>query len=444
MNLLPSEIYFASRLRAAGVQPKERVAIALPRGKKAAEAIYSVLMVGAAYIPLDIDSPAARLKAILIDSGAAAVVALGERQEFCPPGVQWIAFEEGESSAPFSPYQPNETDLAAILYTSGSSGQPKGVALSHRAINAFADWMGRTFAIDKESRIASLSPFYFDLSVFDLFTSRRFGAEVYFIPQELTLSPVAMAEWLRENRITHWYTVPTVLTFLTLKGNLKQAQLPAMQKIFFAGEVFPMVPLLALLDQLPNVEFYNLFGPTETNVCCYWAVDREKARQSASLPIGYAACGDALKISDAGELLVKGPSLMTGYYSQKGISNPCDEEGWYHTGDSVSMGKEGELYYQGRIDRQFKCQGFRIAPEEVERALGAYPGVDECAFFGINGQTTVACVGVRESISHSALMRHLKKELPYYMIPHKVLQFTKLPRLRNGKLDLQEIEKLCH
>jgi L-proline---[L-prolyl-carrier protein] ligase len=440
------EMRIASWLIASGVQPKDRVAVALPRGREALVVIYSVLLIGAVYVPLDISSPDARLSSIVSDAGAALVVGQGERKQFCPEGVKWLALEAADlRAAQLLPYPSEEKDLAAILYTSGSSGRPKGVALSHLAMGAFADWMGTTFSIGKETVIASLSPFYFDLSVFDLFTSRRFGAKVHFMPQEAALSPLAMVEWLKDHRITHWYTVPTILTFLTLKGNLTPASLPAMQKIFFAGEVFPLVHLLALLDLLPHVEFYNLFGPTETNVCTYWPVDRKKARFSPALPIGYPACGDTLMISEDNELLVKGPSLMSGYFSKGGIVNPCDEQGWYHTGDGVSLGKEGELYYHGRLDRMIKCQGFRIAPEEVERVLLTFPGVIECTFFGIEksyGKTTVACVGAQEPLSHSALMHYLKKERPEYMIPHKVMQFAKLPRLGNGKLDLQELKKL--
>jgi amino acid adenylation domain-containing protein len=440
------ERYVVSQLIAAGVQPKDRVAIALPRGRQAATVIYSVLLIGAVYVPLDITNPVARLNSILINAGVVLVVGAGERKKFCPDEVKWLSYEEDKFFKAFSPYQINDNDLAGILYTSGSSGSPKGVALSHLAMSTFADWMGNTFSIDKETRIANLSPFYFDLSVFDLFTSRRFGAAVYFMPQEITLSPLAIVEWLKEYKITHWYTVPTILTFITLKGNLRPESLPNLQKIFFAGEVFPMVYLLPLLDYLPQVEFYNLFGPTETNVCSYWHVDREKVRNSPFLPIGYAACNDSLMIAKDGELLVQGPTVMTGYFSKEGIINPCDENGWYHTGDKVSVGKEGELYYHGRMDRQVKYNGFRISPEEVEAVLLNFPGVFECIFFEIErsyGKITVACVGIQDKINHSALMQHLKKELPDYMIPHKILQLSNLPRLSNGKLDVQELKKLC-
>jgi acyl-coenzyme A synthetase/AMP-(fatty) acid ligase len=252
-----------------------------------------------------------------------------------------------------------------------------------------------------------------------------------------------MVNWLEENKITIWYTVPTILTFLTLKGNLSKERLPDLKTVLFAGEVFPTLHLSALTQLLPHVEFYNLFGPTETNVCCYWAVDRKIIQDLAVIPIGHPACKDELLINSDGELLVRGPSLMSGYFSKGKIRCCFDEMGWYHTGDRVSTGEKGELYYHGRLDRQLKCNGFRIEPGEVEQAFYAFPDVEECVVFGIEQKVNtslVACIGRTKEISYRDLMKYLNSNLPSYMIPERVLQMEALPRLGNGKLDLQKIK----
>lgn len=437
----------ASILLKLGLRPKDRIAIALPRGKEAAIAIYAVLSIGATYIPLDITNPDLRLQGILADAEVVLIIGLGGKKNWCPCDVKWLSFDDvrmqdGHKIGNF--YNASDSDLAAILYTSGSSGIPKGVALSHGAMCCFADWAGEYFSVGEKDRIANLSPFYFDLSVFDLFTSLRFGASIHYMPNELPLSPIGMVKWLEENKITLWYTVPTVLTFLTLKGNLSKDSVPDLRKVLFAGEVFPTPHLLALARLLPHVEFYNLFGPTETNVCCCWAVDKEKIDPHSSIPIGYPACHDQIHVNSDGELLVKGPSLMSGYFSRGRILSPFDEKGWYHTGDRVSTGAEGELYYHGRLDRQLKCHGFRIEPGEVERAFYTYQNVEECVVFGIENHACtllVACIGGQKAISLTDLLRHLKSKLPPYMVPERIVHMEVLPRLGNGKLNLQELKQ---
>ena len=279
--------------------------------------------------------------------------------------------------------------LAAILYTSGSTGAPKGVALSHRALRNFADWAAYTFNISRCDRIASLAPFHFDLSVFDLFSSLSCGAAVHFVPAGLTLSPSRLTAWLCEQRISIFYTVPSLLSFIALKGSLTTTPLPDLKTVLFAGEVFPTPQLKKLCELLPTVDFYNLYGPTETNVCCYWPVDRERLQTDRPIPIGYPACGAVLKIdAETGELLVQSANNLSGYWHQGKLIAALSTDNTYHTGDKVSLNERGEYCYHGRLDRMLKCSGYRVEPAEIEAVLSQFPEVTSCAVIGITDSTS--------------------------------------------------------
>ena len=299
--------------------PCQRVVIALDRGIDAAIAILAVLGAGACYIPLDIKNPANRLNYIINDAVPnASSVKDAARTGWKRRRSGWILIRQLlRNKAPSWPAEVGAEALAAILYTSGSTGAPKGVALSHRALRNFADWASCTFKISHCDRIASLAPFHFDLSVFDLFSSLSCGAAVHFVPAGLTLSPSRLTAWLREQRISVFYTVPSLLSFIALKGSLTTTPLPDLKTVLFAGEVFPTPQLKKLCELLPTVDFYNLYGPTETNVCCYWPVDRDRLQTDRPIPIGYPACGAVLQIdAETGELQVQSANNLSGYWQQ--------------------------------------------------------------------------------------------------------------------------------
>jgi len=361
---------------------------------------------------------------------------------------QWLDFNELPANASF--IQPvktiNPETLAAILYTSGTTGKPKGVALSHRAILQFSQWAADTFCIDNEDKIASLAPFYFDLSTFDLFTSLNQGASVHFIPQKLTLSPSKLTAWLKANEISIWYTVPSILGFIALKGNLDTTSLPRLRTILFAGEVFPTPQLRKLTYLLPDVDFYNLYGPTETNVCCYWPVDRTRLHPDQQIPIGKPACQAELKINPVThELLAKSKTNFSGYWQQGKISTHQNLGEFYCTGDKVSMNTNGEYCYHGRLDRMMKCAGYRVEPAEIEQVINSHPDVEQSAVIAIkdpsSGHRPAAAIVLKNETTLHEVNQFLRKRLPVYMHPCKLIQMKTLPRKANGKTDLLSIEK---
>jgi amino acid adenylation domain-containing protein len=432
------------------ISPGDRVALLLDRGIEASITIYSILSIGAVYVPLNKSDPIDRLNFVIEKTGVNLTIGKDNKIEslntkfWYSINIDEITYNDSSDLLYFiDSIKYNE--LASILYTSGSTGVPKLVALSHKAMITFADWAGEVFNISKQDSIANLAPFSFDLSVFDLFTSLRFCAKLVFMPQRITMSPLLISKWLGENGITVWYTVPSMLSFWVNKGKVEDfADKLCLRLIMFAGEVFPVPHLLTLIDSLPHVDFYNLYGPVETNVCSYWKVNKEKVKDLKSIPIGIPACNNELAIdSTNNELLVRGPTLMSGYWNNNGLKRSND---WYRTGDCVEVNEKNEYLYKGRLDRMFKYFGFRIEPCEIEAAFLKIPQIKECTVFCIGNsinKNLVSCIVFSERLNKNELIYTLKNFLPAYMIPRYFVELKEIPRLTNGKKNLRQLELIA-
>ena len=433
----------ATTLQVQGVAPGQPVIIYLERGIDAVLAALGVLLAGGCYVPLDIKNPPQRLAFIIDDAQAAAVIGIGEPPPWLKQPV-WLDLSNCLATQPAMKHV-EDTSLAAILYTSGSTGQPRGVALSHKAIAAFTDWASQLVDLKPADRIANSTPLFFDLSTFDLYAVLGRGASLHFVPANLTMAPARLSRWLDDTAITGWYTVPSMLTFLVYKGRLSESNLRRLRFLFFAGEVFPTPALMELVDNLPQTALYNLFGPTETNVCCYWQVDRAELQVDKNIPIGQAAAGCELTIqADTGALQVRGTTLASGYWNKGQLQPFLNPEGWYETGDYVSLANDQFLFH-GRLGRMLKCSGYRVEPAEIEAVVCSMPGIRECAVVGIPdataGQRPALAVCPAE-INMSDIRQSLLQMLPIYMQPIKYLRLDTLPRLANGKLDYQALKAL--
>ena len=213
--------------------------------------------------------------------------------------------------------------MAYILYTSGSTGTPKGVMLTHRNALSFVDWAVGEFALTRQDRLSNHAPLHFDLTIFDLFAAASVAAAVVIVPREAALFPVELAALVRDKRISVWYSVPSAVNMLASRADLLPGELPGVRLVLFAGEVFPIGQLRQALAAFHEAEFYNLYGPTETNVCTFYHVARPLGEDQTSLPIGLPIDGVELfclsedgrptEINERGELWVSGPTVMRGY-----------------------------------------------------------------------------------------------------------------------------------
>ncbi|MFT3924326.1 MAG: amino acid adenylation domain-containing protein [Myxococcales bacterium] len=467
---------FAHCLLAAGVRSGDRVGLHVPRSGRCIAAMLACLRIGAAYVPLDPSAPAKRTRWIARDCALRAVVTVprllgtwleaGEHQphlvlvehDGATDAVQPAALashvtrwtEVLATSADALPPRPGSPDeLAYILYTSGSTGTPKGVMLSHENALAFVEWAASQAGLARGERVASVAPFHFDLSVFDIWATLSRAGTLIIIDDASVISGNRMLDAIHARGIQVWYSVPSALVLL-LAGGLEARGAPSLRVVFFAGEVFPIAALRRVMAALPGARFYNLFGPTETNVCTAYPLEVIPEADLLAIPIGHPACGNTCSVLDdhgsplphgeVGELYVDGATVMLGYW-QDGSCKPAERP--YPTGDLVSQRADGAFMYHGRRDHQLKVHGFRVDPAEVEAALHAHPLIRE-GLVVVLEQRLVALVVPADSPSAGTLpdgisvmdvRRHCAAHLPRHMLPAEVRFVSDLPRTSTGKLD---------
>jgi len=473
----------AHLLRQRGLKKGDRVGIFFAKSVESLVCMFGVLKAGGVYVPLDPQAPAERIGYIIGNCGIRVLLTNKERRaalaadvvdslDYCVMTDDSGSNGSGNKIVPWAmlgefPASPDpqvtltETDLAYILYTSGSTGRPKGVMLSHQNALTFVEWCAEKFQIRSDDRVSNHAPLHFDLSVFDVYNAIEAGATVYLVTEDLALFPTSLANFMASQRITVWYSVPSALMLLLLHSDLSAEKVPHLRTILFAGEVFPMKYLRQLADLLPSVELYNLYGPTETNVCTYYRVERERLAAMDKLPIGIAcentevfAVSDEDQIvskpGESGELYVRGPAVTYGYWADaektKKMVLPNRfqsnfNENMYRTGDLVTLAEDGNYYFQGRRDSMIKSRGYRIELGEIENALLSHPGVREAAAVAIpdeivgNRIKAVVAAHAAQSLQPVELQHYCAARIPKYMIPEHIEFCESLPKTSTGKID---------
>ncbi|MGA2102497.1 MAG: amino acid adenylation domain-containing protein [Candidatus Sulfotelmatobacter sp.] len=469
----------AHLLHQRGIRKGDRVGLFFPKSVESIISMLGVLKAGGVYVPLDPQAPADRVGYIIGNCGIRILITKADkRAELSAETLGLLeasVLVEGEGNggdlitwsqlAEFpASHAPEvamiETDLAYILYTSGSTGRPKGVMLSHQNALTFVEWCAEEFQVRSEDRLSNHAPLHFDLSVFDVYNTLEAGATVYLITEDLALFPTSLANFIDTQKITIWYSVPSALMLLLLHGRLTVEKLKSLRVILFAGEVFPMKYLRQLAEVSQQSELYNLYGPTETNVCTYYKVERERLESMDKLPIGIA-CANTETFSvtpdgrlagkgEAGELYVRGPAVTNGYWADPEKTHKMVvpnhfqenfEEKMYRTGDIVTVGDDGNYYFQGRRDSMIKSRGYRIELGEIETALLNHPGVREAAVLAVpdeiigNRIRAVVAPHIAGSLGVLELQQFCASRVPKYMIPELVDLYDELPKTSTGKID---------
>jgi amino acid adenylation domain-containing protein len=471
-----------------GVSKGDHVAYFMRRRPECVTATLGILKSGAAYIPLDPKMPQDRLIKIIKDSNPKTIIcddstvleAINLRYllEDHPYSLismdthnelvnsrELVLFFNGAYSSPPIYHIPagSPDDVAYILYTSGSTGNPKGVMVTHKNIRNYIDWAVEYFNISADDRLLGTAPLYFDMSTFDIFCALSAGATLYLATENKLLFPTHLAQFIEENQINLWKGVSSLLMYMCRAGVVRSGRMDTLQTVIFAGEPLAAKYLAQWMEAFPQVSFYNGYGPTEaTGVSlCYHVTQTPKQREE--IPIGRPCKGAKVIVLDddgvpvkpgeIGELCISGVCLANGYLNDpektsKHFTEPPPGsdmgERIYHTGDLVRLSPDGEYVFISRKDQQVKWMGYRIELGEIETNLLAFPNVNDAAVLLIEiGDAEISeLIAFFESdsiLSSHDLSQFLGKRLPNYMVPKSFIQVNPLPRNDRGKIDRKEI-----
>lgn len=457
---------------------KQPVAIYMDKSAFELVSFFGVAYSGNFYSPIDIDMPVSRIRTILDTFAPVAVITrreyyddvkgfAGEASIICIEDVLDIRKYEIHDKAmdPVVEKVQNsrkrccDTDLLYVLFTSGSTGIPKGVAVCHQSVIDYIDWVVKTFEIGSATTFGNQAPFYFDNSILDIYSMMRTGAALNIIPHNLFSWPVKLLEYIRDNYINAIFWVPSAMINVSKLHAFQKIDLrDRLHTILFCGEVMPNKHLNVWRKAIPDATYANLYGPTEiTDVCAYYRIDRE-FKDDEPLPIGRALPNCECMILDGdhivndggtGELCIRGSCLAKGYYGNRDrtdeafVQNPLQdkyEEKIYRTGDLVRKNEYGEMIYVGRIDNQIKHSGHRIELGEIETALSAVDGISNCCCLHDESRDHIVAF-IDADIDKKTINVQLKSRLPEYMLPNKVITIKQMPLNPNGKIDRKELKK---
>lgn len=478
----------AEALTARGVRPGDRVALYQVKSIETVAAIIGIAKAGAAYVPIDPLAPPERARFIIEHSGASILFSNGrtlqalKKQHDGSPFLSALFTTEPEAAVTFakevvaleallqsapeapkrSPVAQLDTDLAYVLYTSGSTGMPKGVAITHAQSLTFVRTATEIFQLTPRDVLAAHAPFSFDLSVIDLFCAFAAGASTVIVPEAFVPFPPKIADLIEKARITVWNSVPSALVQLVKHGKLEGRDLSSLRLIMFAGEPFPLRPLRELRALVPRAELLNVYGQTEANSSTYHPVRTIPAEDGAPLPVGKAFPNyRVLVVDDAGrevrdpgvegELFVCGGAVASGYWNDPErtakafVQHPLFNGARnivYKTGDRVRYDANGDLIFIGRVDNVVKCRGFRVELGEVEGAAQRLAEVGACAVVAIphpehGNRLALFYVG---AVAEADLRKHLSTLLPHYMLPEVIERRSSLPETATGKVDRKQLK----
>ncbi len=448
----------------------EPILVFMDKGIDTLITFFGIVYAGCYYSLINPELPENRINQIKNVTGARFVVTDDEHQELASTYFKDIQVKNvkklkqgnlNEAALLEARINHIDYDPLYVNFTSGSTGVPKGVVISHRSVIDFIDKFTEIFHFHENERIANQAPFDFDVSVKDIYSSIKVGATLVIVPKKYFSTPSALLDYLCDNEVTTMTWAVSALCLITTFHGLDYKVPTTVEKIIFSGEVMPLKHLKQWMEHLPNTMFVNIYGPTEiTCNCTYHIIDRNREYDD-KIPIGKAFPNERVILLDdennevhepnkVGELCVAGTSLALGYYnneeqtSKHFVQNPNIKnyiEYIYRTGDLAYYNKEGELVFNGRKDFQIKYLGHRIELEEIDKAIMEYDEViRSCTIFDEEKSKVYGFyIG---DISKKDLHAKLRSALPAYMIPTVLVQMEEFPMTKNGKIDRKKLMEL--
>lgn len=430
-------------------------------------AVLAALVSGRPYVPLNPSFPVARLAEMLDRAGAGVLLVDSDRTlsakelvALASTDIPIVEVEDRVSGPMSNPSEPSTApdDLAYVLFTSGTTGRPKAVGVTHANVSAFIDHILENWDFGPGDRFSQTFDFTFDLSVFDMFVCWGAGATLVCPTAKTLLSPV---RWIRDSELTVWFSVPSMVTFMRRLGGLTDGRFPGLRRSLFCGEALPTAAAEAWAAAAPASTIDNLYGPTELTIACAshrWERG-DPTTVSGTVPIGRpfpnmrALVVDDLlaEVDDVGELIMTGPQLTPGYLddpertADSFVVPPGHGDVHYRTGDRVRLLADGTMEYVGRVDHQIKVNGYRVEPAEVEAAAREVLGGVGLVAIGHpptpSGYGGIALVVEDEEVDGAAVRAELAARLPAYMVPRLVTTQVPLPLNSNGKVDRSSIQR---
>lgn len=466
---------FARFLQRKGLKKNDVVCISGIKNVHTYTCMLACLKIGAVYSILDHKSPVERLERIITTCSPTVLLVDYSLTKSLSELIKKLKITviENESKSleiKLSKYKKDNLDITSqitgsnpsyIMFTSGSTGFPKGALITHSNVLNFIAWTTKTYSVTPKDVFTNVNPLYFDNSVFDFYSSIFTGATLIPISRELIMEPKKLVEQIDKYKCTLWFSVPSLLIYLNTMKVLNNRNMKYIKRFIFGGEGYPKPKLKELFSLYSSrAEFFNVYGPTEcTCICSSYQITKMDFKKLKDLPpLGNIADnfsylvldenGKKVKPDQTGELYLLGPNVGKGYYNDKKrtgerfIQNPLNQkfpEVMYKTGDLVKCNsKNNYLYFVGRKDNQIKHMGYRIELEEIEVALSRLKYVAQAAV--IHGQIKglsqiIAVISTKSNEDDFIIKTDLKKILPHYMIPNKIYREKVLPKNANGKVD---------
>lgn len=481
LNVKSSQL--ASSLISRGVKKGDRVGIFMNRCLETSIAIYGILKSGAAYVPIDPFLPKERVAFLINDCGIKHLVTTDNQSKKIkklllgnislntiiglaePLSIDNISWENiyNLGLENYIPVNILADDLSYILYTSGSTGVPKGIMHTHASGLAFAKLVVDLYDFQSNDIVANTAPLHFDVSILGYCSSPLAGATTIIISDAHLKFPVSLADIVEKEKVSIWYSVPLLLIELLHKGGIQNKDYSNMRWVLFAGEVFATKQLRALMQLWTQAEFSNIYGPTELNQCTYYNLKVPPITDDP-IPIGTTWKNTEYKILDdqdnevphgkEGLLVVRSATMMKGYWNNELLTErsfykykiaPGLEHVYYRTGDLVRLNNKQELLFLGRKDSQIKLRGFRIEIGEIENTLLKYQGVTEAAVIVVNFNkekelVATILIDTNSKVTEDELKAHCKNSLPQYAVPNQIQVLDSFPRTSSGKINRREIE----
>jgi len=472
-----------------GVKRGDRVLYILDRSINSIKAKLAVLKADAIYVPLDKDTPQARFREIFGDCIPSVIICdnstlnkvstllktstyepkiviLDSKEDSPYQNEEFIWKEDISMEANNAPgYSNIDKDIAYILYTSGTTGKPKGVMVSHQNIFNYINWAIDYFDISERDNILSTSPFHFDMSVFDIYCALMSGAALEIASSQNLLYPIRIINIIDKRKISLWKAVSSLFAYFVKVKALKPDRMRSLQKIIFSGEPLPTKYLIEWMKTYQDKIFYNAYGPSEcTGISTIYKVENIPVDVNDAVPIGKACANTEIfaqhkdgSIAEAGEvaeLFIRTSSLSCGYWddgdktNKAFVTNPLNrsfDEKVYRTGDLVKKLPDGNYLFVGRKDDQIKYMGYRIELGEIDSALRTIDFINDAATIAINVQgkdemEIISYIESNNSVDLEATWERLDQILPKYMLPHKIQTINSFPRSENGKVDRKSLK----